>query len=235
MVSQILFGEHFEIIESSKEWCKIQLAYDQYVGWISRSQFETISLQEYNLLNNEQACVSFDLVQIMLQENSVFSIVIGSTLPHFKDHTCRLGATAYRFEGTVRCPEKLLTTKGIIENAYMYMHSPYLWGGRSPFGIDCSGFTQMVYKLAGIKLKRDAWQQSEQGSLIHLVDESRQGDLAFFDNEAGHITHVGIILQNSQIIHASGKVRIDSIDHHGIYNSEIKKYTHNLRLIKRFV
>jgi cell wall-associated NlpC family hydrolase len=93
----------------------------------------------------------------------------------------------------------------------------------------------MVYKLAGIRLKRDAWQQAEQGSLIHLVDEARQGDLAFFDNEEGRITHVGLILPNNQIIHASGQVRIDNLDHHGIYNGELKKYTHNLRLIRRFV
>lgn len=235
MVSQILFGEYFEVIEQQGNWTKVKLAYDQYDGWISGGQYEAINLDEFNKLNREQLCISFDLVQIMLHENTLFSIVLGSTLPHFKDRTCRLGATAYRFEGTVRCPEKLQVTKGIIENAYMFLHSPYLWGGRTPFGIDCSGFTQMVYKLAGIRLKRDAWQQAEQGSLIHLIDEARQGDLAFFDNEEGRIVHVGILLPNNKIIHASGKVRIDNIDHHGIFNQELKKYTHNLRLIKRFV
>jgi gamma-D-glutamyl-L-lysine dipeptidyl-peptidase len=235
MVSQVLFGEHFEVIERNNEWCKVQLAYDNYTGWISTSQFQPIDFTEFTKLNKEQYCVSSDLVQIMFLEDSLFSIVLGSSLPHFKDRTCRLGPTAYRFEGNVKCPEKLLTTKGIAENAYMYLHSPYLWGGRTPFGIDCSGFTQMVYKLAGIKLKRDAWQQAEQGSLIHLVDEARQGDLAFFDNDEGRIIHVGIVLPNYKIIHASGKVRLDSLDHHGIFNQETKKYTHNLRLIKRFV
>jgi gamma-D-glutamyl-L-lysine dipeptidyl-peptidase len=235
MVSQVLFGEHFEIIERSGLWCRVKLAYDGYEGWVSSVQFEPIDLQEFAKLNKEQYCVSFDLVQIMLHENSLFSIVLGSSMPHFKDHTCRLGRTAFRFEGNVKCPEKLQTTKGIVENAYMYLHSPYLWGGRTPFGIDCSGYTQMVYKLAGIRLKRDAWQQAEQGSLIHLVDEARPGDLAFFDNEEGRIVHVGVILPNNQIIHASGKVRIDSLDHHGIFNAETRKYTHNLRLIKRFV
>ncbi len=235
MISQVLFGEHFEVLERNGDWCKIQTAFDQYSGWVSASQFEPIELQEYFKLNREQYCISFDLVQIMLHENSLFSIVLGSSMPHFKDHTCRLGTTAYRFEGNVKCPEKLQSTKGIVENAYMYLHSPYLWGGRTPFGIDCSGFTQMVYKLAGIRLKRDAWQQAEQGSLINLVDEARQGDLAFFDNAEGRITHVGIMLPNNKIIHASGKVRIDNIDHHGIFNAEQKKYTHNLRLIKRFV
>ncbi len=235
MVSQVLFGEHFEVFENTNGWCRVKLAYDHYEGWIAFSQITAINLEEYIKLNKEQYCVSVDLVQIMIHENSLFSIVIGSSMPHFKDHTCRLGDTAYRFEGNVKCPEKLMVTRGIVENAYMYLHSPYLWGGRTPFGIDCSGFTQLVYKLAGIRLKRDAWQQAEQGTLIHLIDEARQGDLAFFDNEEGKITHVGIILPNNQIIHASGKVRIDSLDHHGIFNTETKKYTHNLRIIKRFV
>jgi len=236
MVSQLLFGEHFEIIERSGNWCRARLAYDNYEGWVQTTQFEPVSLDEFQKLNREQYCVSFDLVQIMLAENNtIFSIVLGSSLPHFKDHTCRLGTSTYRYEGNVRCPEKLQHTKGIVENAYMYLNGPYLWGGRTPFGIDCSGFTQMVFKLSGIKLKRDAWQQSEQGSMINLVDESRPGDLAFFDNEEGKIVHVGIILPNNQIIHASGKVRIDALDHHGIFNTDTKKYTHNLRLIKRFV
>jgi hypothetical protein len=235
LLSQILFGEHFEVFEISGGWARVKLAYDFYEGWISASQFIPIDLDEYQKLNREQVCVSFDLVQIMIHENTLFSIVLGSSMPHFKDHTCRLGPVAYRFEGTVKCPEKLQATRGIVENAYMFLHAPYMWGGRTPFGIDCSGFTQMVYKLAGIRLKRDAWQQAEQGSLIHLVDEARQGDLAFFDNEEGRITHVGLILPNNQIIHASGQVRIDNLDHHGIYNGELKKYTHNLRLIRRFV
>ncbi len=235
MVSQLLFGEHFEVFEKQSGWCKIRMAYDQYEGWIPESQFLPVNFDEYNKLGKEQYCVSFDLVQILLLDDQLFSVVLGSSLPHFKDRTCRLGTTVYKFEGSVKCPEKLMSTKGIIENAYMYLHSPYLWGGRTPFGIDCSGFTQMVYKLAGIRLKRDASQQAEQGTLINLIDEARQGDLAFFDNEEGRIIHVGIMLPNNKIIHASGKVRIDSIDHHGIYNLETKKYTHNLRIIKRFV
>jgi len=110
-----------------------------------------------------------------------------------------------------------------------------LWGGRSPFGIDCSGFTQMVYKLCGMPLKRDAWMQAEQGQDIHLLDETQPGDLAFFDNEEGRIIHVGILTTKNRIIHASGKVRLDSIDHQGIFNSETKRYTHNLRLLKRLI
>ena len=117
----------------------------------------------------------------------------------------------------------------------MYLNSPYLWGGRSPFGIDCSGFTQMVFKLNGIKLPRDAYEQAEIGKTLNFIEETQKGDLAFFDNEEGKIIHTGIIIDKNKIIHSSGKVRIDNLDHYGIFNAETGKYSHNLRLIKKVV
>jgi len=125
--------------------------------------------------------------------------------------------------------------KIIVDIALRYLGSPYLWGGRSPFGIDCSGFTQIVFSMMSIQLERDAQQQSEFGETINFIEESTVGDLAFFDNADERITHVGIIINNKQIIHASGEVRIDNIDHQGIYNQELKIYTHKLRIIKRVI
>ena len=112
---------------------------------------------------------------------------------------------------------------------------PYLWGGKTAFGIDCSGLTQMVYKQLHINIPRDAYQQAEIGTTVAFVGETRVGDLAFFDNAEGRITHVGIMLNNQQIIHASGKVRIDTLDHHGIFDAETKQYSHKLRIIKRIM
>ena len=120
----------------------------------------------------------------------------------------------------------------IITTALRFLNSPYLWGGRTPLGIDCSGFTQMVYRLQGIDLPRDAYQQSEVGTTLSFIEESEAGDLAFFDDQEGKITHVGIMLEDNHIIHASGKVRIDRIDQQGIFNKETGKHTHKLRLIK---
>ena len=117
----------------------------------------------------------------------------------------------------------------------MYLNAPYLWGGKTPFGIDCSGFTQMVYKLNGYKIHRDASQQALEGEPLSFIEESEVGDLAFFDNDEGNIIHVGIIMENNYIIHASGKVRIDRLDHLGIYNPELKKHTHKLRVIKKII
>jgi len=115
------------------------------------------------------------------------------------------------------------------------LNAPYLWGGKTPFGIDCSGFTQMVYKLNGYNLLRDASQQATQGIPLSFIEESEPGDLAFFDNNEGLITHVGIIMENNYIIHAHGKVRIDRLDHSGIYNVDKKTHTHKLRVIKKVI
>lgn len=235
IISQVLFGEFFEVLEIFDGWAKVRLAYDKYEGWIQQTQFAEIDIQDFKSLQREEICISYDLVQIVIHGNLMSSIVMGSSLPHYKDQHCRVGDLLYKYEGNARFPERLQSSNALVENAYMYLNCPYMWGGRSPFGIDCSGFTQMVYKLSGINLRRDAAQQAEQGTLVHLPGESRAGDLAFFDNEEGKITHVGIILGNGNIIHASGKVRIDALDHHGIFNLDTKRYSHNLRLIKRLL
>jgi cell wall-associated NlpC family hydrolase len=123
----------------------------------------------------------------------------------------------------------------IIKNALILLNSPYLWGGRSPLGIDCSGFTQLVYRLGQIKLLRDASQQATQGEFLSFIEEAENGDLAFFDNNDGKITHVGLIINDNYIIHAHGKVRIDMLDQSGIFNLESKKHTHKLRMIKKII
>ncbi|MBK7084827.1 MAG: C40 family peptidase [Flavobacteriales bacterium] len=120
-------------------------------------------------------------------------------------------------------------------DAYMhpFLGAPYLWGGRTPTGVDCSGLTQMLFMLMGIYLPRDAYQQAEEGDPVELVDLAEPGDLAFFDNAEGRITHVGIVLPERRILHASGRVRIDALDQEGIFDAEQGKYSHKLRLVKR--
>ena len=229
MVNQILFGEHFKVLEVRKKWSKVRLAHDSYEGWICNKQWIEIEKDIYKQLDKEVATIAIDILDIISKDHHQ-PIVIGSILPSYKSGHALINNEMYRFDG--------LTTAGftkkekLVENALMYLNAPYLWGGRSPLGIDCSGFTQMVYRLQGVDLPRDAYQQAEVGTTLSFVEKSEAGDLAFFDNNEERITHVGIILENNHIIHASGKVRIDRIDQQGIFNKELGTHTHKLRLIK---
>jgi hypothetical protein len=232
IVSQVLFGEHFEVLEQNKQWSLIKTNYDQYHGWIDTKQFQVISESNYNQLSSDAIILSGDLIEyISGSSNTLIPIPLGSSLS-FLNHP-EINISNFEFEGTKI--NGIKPKKNIINTAFMYLNAPYLWGGKTPFGIDCSGFTQMVYKLNGHKLLRDASQQSKQGEALSFIEESEPGDLAFFDNDEGNIIHVGIIMENNYIIHASGKIRIDRLDHLGIYNAENNKHTHKLRVIKKII
>ena len=232
IVSQVLFGEHFEIIEQLKQWSKIKLQFDDYEGWIDSKQYQKISDTEFKQLSEDVIVLNADLIEYITGSNNLLiPIPLGSSLS-FLNHS-DLNKENFEFEGTKISGIK--TKNHIINTAFMFLNAPYLWGGKTPFGIDCSGFTQMVYKLNGYKLLRDASQQAGQGEALSFIEESEPGDLAFFDNEEGKIIHVGIIMENNYIIHASGKVRIDRLDHLGIYNADVNKHTHKLRVIKKII
>mgnify|MGYP000725318068 CR=1 FL=1 len=227
MVSQLLYGEHFKILESRKKWSRIRIGFDKYEGWIDNKQLTTITEEDYAVFENLPLQLSSDLVDVVTtSENQLLSVCLGSNVSSAK-------FLSHHFEG--KTVSDILPKEHLIETALLYLNSPYAWGGKSPFGIDCSGFTQMVYKLNGYKLLRDASQQATQGEALSFIEESEPGDLAFFDNEEGKITHVGIIMEDNYIIHAHGKVRIDRIDHSGIFNYEARAHTHKLRVIKRIV
>lgn len=238
MITQVLFGDHYKIIEERAKWRKIRLALDNYECWIDKKQCFETSVEEYNHLNDQkEIAVCADLYHPVqdLQTREIIPIVLGSTLPVMKrNNQFTVAGNDYVYIGSALRPQKESRDK-LIELAKMYLNAPYLWGGKTPFGIDCSGFVQMVYKMVGYGLPRDAYQQADLGSTLSFVEEAKEGDLAFFDNSEGDITHVGILLKENYIIHASGKVRIDRIDHQGIYNADLRDYSHKLRIIKQIM
>lgn len=232
IVSQVLFGEHFIIIEKSNQWLKIKLQFDGYEGWIDSKQALTITENEYIQLSEDLIVLNADLVEYITGPNNLLMpIPLGSSLSFLNYN--EINKSNLTFEGLKVSGIK--QKNKLIETAFMYLNAPYFWGGKTPFGIDCSGFSQMVYKLNGYKLMRDASQQAFQGEALSFIEESEPGDLAFFDNEDGNIIHVGIIMSDNYIIHASGKVRIDRLDHLGIYNAETNRHTHKLRVIKKII
>ena len=229
LTSQVLFGEIFEIIEWADGWAKIITTFDNYTGWIGRLQFIMLGHLDYQDLTSKTSPLTYGTVTQAWKksDNTVLYLPVGSSLSFLEGNRCKIGNEKFEIIGPKGDIENFITT------AKSFINSPYLWGGRTHFGIDCSGYVQAVFKLHGTKLLRDASQQAEQGKSIETLKDSRLGDLAFFKNSEGRVVHVGIIINNKQIIHASGKVKIDNIDEDGIYSEELKRYTHTLHSIKR--
>ncbi|GGP02740.1 hydrolase Nlp/P60 [Cloacibacterium rupense] len=212
MTSQILYGETCEIIETEGLYSKIKMDFDGYEGWVNSS-----------VLKKENSEISKNLVT---QIYGVFDLPEGRNL-------LSLGSeVAFETENLI---DKNNIRESLVETAKKFINVPYLWGGRSYFGIDCSALVQLVYKIHGVALPRDADKQAELGEARDFVEESEPGDLAFFEDETGFISHVGLVLSPFELIHASGKVRIDSLDFSGIYNAEKNKHTHKLRMVKTVI
>ncbi|WP_372948363.1 NlpC/P60 family protein [Mariniphaga sp.] len=238
MVTQVLFGEHFEIFEEMVGWSHVRLAWDGYEGWIDSKMITPLNARTFNRLEKRAFAVTGDIISIVPVNNEQnLTLVAGSTLPVWRPYLKEFSIAneKYKAPGEVFYGNRKNTRNVLITQALKYFNAPYLWGGRSPFGIDCSGFTQVIYKMIGLPIPRDASQQVKMGTALSFVDEAKPGDLAFFDDEEGNIVHVGIIWKRNKIIHASGKVRIDNVDQFGIFNVDLKRYTHKMRVMKKII
>lgn len=226
MVSQLLYGESYKVTDTQGEWLQIVTVHDNYSGWIQNIQHFGVTLES---LEHHQNGFGYKVLRpIALNDVPEKQMVtMGAVLDKNADYTISEESMQ-----NLSCQDKI----EILEaSARKLLDTPYLWGGRTPLGIDCSGFVQLLYSLVGVSLPRDASQQVSIGDTIDFVNQSKIGDLAFFQNEEGNIVHVGMILEPDKIIHASGKVRIDNIDETGIFNKELSKYTHFLRIVKRIL
>lgn len=214
IVTQLLYGESAEILEQKGNWTKVQIDYDDYIGWVDTKQLTPISDEDFGKRSTELITAPV----LFYKKNNVKMLL-------------SIGAEVERENPQEVSQEDV--RESIAKMALQFLEVPYLWGGRSFFGIDCSGFTQIIYKANGIKIPRDAYQQAELGVVLDFIEEAEKGDLAFFENEEGKIIHTGIMLDDQKIIHAHGKVRIDELDSIGIFNRDQNKHTHKLRFVKR--
>ncbi|KUG10101.1 hydrolase Nlp/P60 [Elizabethkingia miricola] len=216
IVTEMLYGESADILEVINNWTRIKMHYDGYEGWIDTKQ---ITLVTDDFLTKRKTHLVTEPFQSRVMESGKMLLSMGSEVSFETVHAQR-GATI---------------RQSIVETAKEFLNVPYLWGGKSFFGVDCSGFTQLVLKVHDIKYPRDAYQQGEVGEPLSFIEEAQPGDLAFFENSEGRIIHVGFMLENNQIIHAHGKVRIDTLDSSGIFNKELNKHTHKLRFIRNIL
>ncbi|MBO6212283.1 SH3 domain-containing protein [Algoriella xinjiangensis] len=231
MVSQILFGERLIILEELEKWTKVQLAFDGYEGWVDPKQILTVSEAEY--LANSTDKFAINPYNHAMECGLPMTLTIGAEVRSLRENKISIGPKCFEYFGVYTSGKK--SKEQLVEIAKAYLNVPYLWGGKSSFGIDCSGLTQQVYKIGGYKIPRDAYEQAEMGEVLSFVEEAEPGDLAFFDNADGKIIHVGIMCGNGKILHAHGKVRIDPIDTNGIFNTDSQKYSHRLRCIRKII
>lgn len=243
MVSQLLFGDIVIGKEVQENWLFIQHIEDGYEGWVTIYMLTPISQAEYENLQDWEYVHDANTI-LKLQDGTEMRLPIGAKIPIFeltkslrlgkfknKDSFTLSGKTWHILGGEIK---PILPPHLLLATAYKFLNIPYLWGGRGGFGIDCSGFTQSVFRLHGIALLRDASQQAKQGETISW--ENKQiGDLVFFAKKGKtNVSHVGIYIGDEKIIHSSGKVRVDKLNLNGLYSYESQNVTHTLLTIKRF-
>ena len=257
-LTQLLFGEVCEVLDRLPRWTKIRSTLDGQEGWVD---FKMVTLTSEPSEPSEQLALRVLNAPVVaapmtaatpMDGGADLLLTLGTRLPNYAhgtfevlgkqyliDPTCVNITTAQRSTGEADLQQSDLQRSDLATIAQSLLNAPYLWGGKNAMGMDCSGFTQVVYAAMGVNLLRNAREQMTQGELVPSLAEAQPGDLAFFDHadrdpKATNISHVGMLLSPTEIIHCSGYVHIDTIDEQGIHLPD-GELTHHLVQIKRYL
>lgn len=235
MLTQLLFGDHYSVFEENSRgtWVRIKIYYDGYEGWIDKRQHYPISDAYFEQINSADYKVCIDKTSSVLFKKRKLLVLLGSVLPIASTELFKV-EEQFAFNGESKNLGEVWDFDRLKQIAFKYLNSPYLWGGKSPFGIDCSAFTQMVYKICGYRLERDAPMQSNQGRKVESLEKAIPGDLCFFGTKT-KIDHVGILLENDRVIHSSGYVRISEFNEENTLILDDALKTHKLQKIRRVI
>lgn len=238
LLSQLLFGESFTIIQKIEDWLLINTLPVNLQGWIPDHSY--LPVKSPGLNPGDPGCyINLEMATISPINYSGYPISVtpGSTFPCKPEigKDFKLGTRSYRFESPVPEAPVITDNYNMDALALIFIHSPYLWGGRCLFGIDNSGLIQLVYKMRGISLPGNLAELVQLGKSVPFAHDAQPGDLAFFENKEGEIIHAGIITKPNKIVHCYGSVREDLLDHAGIYDPREEKYLFYLRVINRLL
>ncbi|NJN42735.1 MAG: C40 family peptidase [Flammeovirgaceae bacterium] len=235
-ITQLLFGDHYEILEVSKneKWMFIRIHLDQTEGWIDATQHHEITVEYFELINHANFKITTDITSNILYRKSPLTILLGSIVPISGSELFKM-EEQLAFNGESKSLGQKRDLEFIKEVALKYINSPFLPGGKSPFGIDSSGFVQMVFRVAGYSLPRDLRSLATAGKTVEDFNQHRLGDIALFKNTIGNIHHAGICLNDHKIIHVYGHVRVDQLSTYGIASSDTGKVTHGIDHIQRII
>ncbi len=235
MLTQLLFGECFEMLEDTGPWVRIRNISDEYEGWVDAKVVRAIDEKRLALLEKEEILVQpHPIIHADNYQGHHLILPAGAQLTGVKGKSFRHGDMIFRTEVELAIADKG-NRASIVETALSFQGAPYLWGGKSILGMDCSGLVQLVFSIHGIALPRDSRQQVNAGNRLESLDDLAPGDLCFFDHENDIISHAGIYIGQNRIIHSSGSVRVDILDEKGIYDESVKKYIHRFRQAKNVV
>jgi len=235
--TQLMFGELVEVLKVGEHWIYVRNLTDDCLGWVDLKMVQILSAEEEKRLSNLPVfCISvpFLVCDKPVSQQKMY-LPGGSYFPAYNYGRCIIDDEIYQINMSSNLQKPSTLSQEIINYTLQYLNAPYLLGGKSIMGIDCSGLVQVVFAMGGVKLPRDVAHQVEFGHVIDFLFEAQPGDLVFFENTEREIVHVGILLNTHQVIHVSGCVKIDSIDSQGIISSKTGDYTHTLRVIKRIV
>ena len=228
--TQLLFGEIVHVLQAGKVWTRIRCPWDQMEGWVMAGQLLACSSERVE----EEFAYSLEICQPAVSRRGALPIPFGARLPGFDGLRFRLGEESYQYSGQAVAPDVLEPYADLVMKlARRYLGAPYQWGGRSPFGIDAAGFVQLIFQLVDIPLPRTAAAQVLLGEEVDFVQRALPGDIAFFGPANGTVDHVGILLPGEELLHVEEQVRIDKVDHQGIFNERRQRYTRPLRVVRR--